>query len=515
MGVAALDAAYLQVAHRFIRTSDDARIVLEAQDLLRGNWNLRGWVLTSDNFWPSEALWYVPAVARAGPVLALLFQLPSLVYALLVAASCALAARPYHGWAAASAATLTFLVIGLPPALWGGNFALAAIALRPAIHLGTMLLVLAALLLVDPGDETAAAPPVGPHPVRFGAAAVLFGCAIAGDPIAGWMVWVPCALVVALDAVGPARRQAGAVVVWLAASLVLAGALLSLAASTGGFVDVHSDVVLTAPGQTGPNLLQFVRWWFALGGGDVLGLPAAPQTVLVLGRSVLCAVVLWCVGVELTTWIRHRRRGRWLDAVLAAAVVVSAAEMVLSTQGSQSRYVVPALFCGAILAGRRAGAALAAGPTDRRARGGYAALALAAVVSIPAFLLHFLVPPAPQPELPVARWLQEHRLSYGYGAYWDASIMTVETAGRVAVRPVVEEQGRLTRWLQLSSARWYTMPPQFVVFTGDPAVALERGMTVAAAARTLGGPVRILKMGAYTVVVRVPVPGGAARPAPP
>jgi len=54
-----------------------------------------------------------------------------------------------------------------------------------------------------------------------------------------------------------------------------------------------------------------------------------------------------------------------------------------------------------------------------------------------------------------------------------------------------------------------------VVFTGDPAVALERGMTVAAAARTLGGPVRILKMGAYTVVVRVPVPGGAARPAPP
>ena len=74
----------------------------------------------------------------------------------------------------------------------------------------------------------------------------------------------------------------------------------------------------------------------------------------------------------------------------------------------------------------------------------------------------------------------------------------------------------MTRWLELSSARWYTMPPQFVVFTGDPAVALERGMTVAAAARTLGGPVRVLKVGAYTVVVRVPVPGGgAARPAPP
>jgi len=504
LGIAALDAVYLQVAYRFIRTSDDARIVLEAQDLLRGNWNLRGWVLTSDNFWPSEALWYVPAVARAGLALPPLYQIPALVYALLVAIACVLAARPYRGWAAASAALVTFLVIGLPPALWGGNFALAAIALRPAIHLGTMLLVLAALMLVEPANGDPAERRAGPHPVRIAAAALLFGCAIAGDPIAGWMFWLPCAVVVALDLVGSARRRAGAAAVWLAASVALSGILLSIAASTGGFVDVHNPAVFASPDQIGQGLARVVQWWFALGGGDIIGLPAAPQTVLVLGR---CVIVLACVAVELATWIRRRRRGRWLDAVLVTAVVVSAAEMVLSAQGSQSRYVVPALISGAILAGRRLGATLAPGPADRRARLWCAALGLGVVISIPAFLLHFLVSPAAQPELPVAGWLLEHRLSYGYGAYWDASIMTVETAGRVAVRPVVAEQGHLTRWLELSSAQWYTTPPQFVVFTGDPAVALERGMTVAAAARTLGGPVRVFKVHGYTIVARSPLSG--------
>ena len=375
-----------------------------------------------------------------------------------------------------------------------------------------MLVVLAALLLVEPGDDAAPAPPGGSRPVRLGVAAILFGGAIAGDPIAGWMVWLPCAVVVALDLLGPARRQAAAPAVWLAASLALAGALLLLAASTGGFVDVHNPAVLTPLDQIGPNLLLFLRWWFALGGGDVVGLPAAAQTLLVAGRSLLCVLVLWCVAAELASWIRRRRRGRWLDAVLAVAVAVSVVEMVLSTQGSQSRYVVPAFICGAILAGRRCGAALAPGPADRRARLGYAALGLGAVISIPAFLLHLVLPPAVQPEVPVARWLLEHRLSHGYGAYWDASIMTVETDGRLAVRPVVAEQGRLTRWLELSSAAWYTTAPEFVVFTGDPAVALERGMTVSAAAKTLGGPVRAVRIGAYTVVVRLPLSGAGTVP---
>ena len=90
--------------------------------------------------------------------------------------------------------------------------------------------------------------------------------------------------------------------------------------------------------------------------------------------------------------------------------------------------------------------------------------------------------------------------------------MTVETAGRVAVRPVVTDHGSLTRWLELSADQWYAAPPQLVVFTGDPAVALEHGMTPAAAARALGGRVRVFRIGAYTVVARLPLRAGATTP---
>jgi len=115
-----------------------------------------------------------------------------------------------------------------------------------------------------------------------------------------------------------------------------------LAASTGGFVDVQSPAVFAPPDQIAPNLVQFFRWWVALGGGNVEGLPAAPQAVLALGRGPVCLIVLACVALEIGASIRRGRRGRWLDDVLAVAVLASVAEMAISAQGSQSRYVVPA-----------------------------------------------------------------------------------------------------------------------------------------------------------------------------
>ena len=74
------------------------------------------------------------------------------------------------------------------------------------------------------------------------------------------------------------------------------------------------------------------------------------------------------------------------------------------------------------------------------------------------------------------------------------------------------DHGSLTRWLELSADQWYAAPPQLVVFTGDPAVALEHGVTAAAAARALGGRVRVFRIGAYTVVARLPLRAGATTP---
>ena len=44
-------------------------------------------------------------------------------------------------------------------------------------------------------------------------------------------------------------------------------------------------------------------------------------------------------------------------------------------------------------------------------------------------------PPADDPAVALAAWLDAHGLRHGYGPYWDASIVTVSSGGRVAVRP--------------------------------------------------------------------------------
>ena len=40
-------------------------------------------------------------------------------------------------------------------------------------------------------------------------------------------------------------------------------------------------------------------------------------------------------------------------------------------------------------------------------------------------------------QIALARWLAQQGFQYGYGPYDEASIVTVETAGRVTVRPLI------------------------------------------------------------------------------
>ena len=61
----------------------------------------------------------------------------------------------------------------------------------------------------------------------------------------------------------------------------------------------------------------------------------------------------------------------------------------------------------------------------------------------------------PWPSDPVATltsWLEAHHLHEGIGDYWTASITTVESGGRVTVRPVLTDGGRVKRRVRASRA---------------------------------------------------------------
>jgi hypothetical protein len=134
------------------------------------------------------------------------------------------------------------------------------------------------------------------------------------------------------------------------------------------------------------------------------------------------------------------------------------------------------------------------------------------------------LPPPDQSSTPAApaalgRWLAAHDLHYGYGGYWEASIVTVVTRGAVSVRPVtstkVVQPGlgrsgippsdwRIVPYFWVSKVTWYSAgyPAQFLVF--DPSSAWDRdtGVDLTVAAGTFGAPDHVYEhIGPYTVLV--------------
>ena len=87
--------------------------------------------------------------------------------------------------------------------------------------------------------------------------------------------------------------------------------------------------------------------------------------------------------------------------------------------------------------------------------------------------------PAQFPQLVLADWLEQHGLQRGYGPYDDASIITVETHGRVAVRPLIStgrygapprSTWRLIPNIELmANGAWYTSqaPGTFLIVDGQ------------------------------------------------
>ena len=78
-------------------------------------------------------------------------------------------------------------------------------------------------------------------------------------------------------------------------------------------------------------------------------------------------------------------------------------------------------------------------------------------------------PVAADPAVGLAAWLDTPALRHGYGPFWDASIVTVSSGGRAAVRPIyvrpisaTEHTIRPMAWM--TDSRWFTdEPATFVV----------------------------------------------------
>jgi hypothetical protein len=204
---------------------------------------------------------------------------------------------------------------------------------------------------------------------------------------------------------------------------------------------------------------------------------------------------------------RHPAAGRpadfvgdvlWFSTVLGLAAFL--ASSVPKDRGT-IRYMIPSVLSGAVLTGR----VLAQRVQDARPW----VVALVLLGASYAFTVRddLRKPPAAEPAVQLADLLARQGLRHGYGPFWDASIVTVSSGGRVAVRPISVRPLSPTSHMIVSmkwmaDARWFAEgPATFVVLEPGPKAAYQFGVTERNCVVSFGAPAKRYELGPYAVLV--------------
>ena len=457
--VAALTAVlYRAGSHAGPVDADSATVVLEGAAMAHGNIGLAGWALSRDSFWTIDALANMLAVLVDGVRPVLLYGVPA-VFAALVVLVAALLARRQRTRAGRVVAVLTLLAfLALP------SRALSLFYLQGPYHVGTALYALLAFWCL--------------RSRRFGwgwgCAVALFGLGMLGD--------LQLAIFGAAPALGAGilamlrRRDVRAGLPTVAASVAaaaLAAVARLLADLFGTFsvnranpqATVHEMVSnLHDIGRLGPSLL-------GVGTGPYLPLEPTGMPVVLSDLHVVLIVVLLAGAVAAfvlavvgglggSATSLGQGEGEWhLEDLLILAFIADLLTFLrldFASNPQFARYLTAAIIFGSILAARLLGRVV-----DLWARRRLAPVAVGATVAL---FLTFAAgfgdslagAAAVNPATALVAQLRQRHLTRGLGDYWSASIVTVESAGAVVVRPVVDApNGKVFRYSRNNDAAWY------------------------------------------------------------
>ena len=473
-------------------------MVLAGSSVANGHLTLSHWGLTWASYWTIDVVLYALGVLAAGISPALMNFIPALIAVLVILVGMWLAYEARPGKAGICGAVTVFALLAFP------SHSLSIYFLHGPLHVGTALWCLLAFLALRHG--------------RFSGSWVIgvliLAAGLLGDLQTLGLGVVP---VFATGLVAMLRRRnwrSGAPHAAAAVAAIAVAALGRGIAEMIGTFTITGGLPIASLSQMELNLRHVVNFGWALGGvrngnWGPTGVPLSLRGFHLVGLALGAAAVLFFL-FNLVQGVIKGRRGTaeagdvWrLDDLLLFAIVGDLATFValaFNNNLALARYLTAGVIFGAILAGRFVSRAWQLLPTGRVRLGAtLAGIGLAAVFA--AGMGFQLRSPAPaQPAVRLGRFLAAHDLRVGVGDYWSASLVTVETRGVVAVRPVVAaSNGRLVRWEQNSAATWYA--GRLFSFLVYNLTAPWGGVDTASAVATFGTIARVFDVGSYQVLV--------------
>jgi hypothetical protein len=509
LAAGALFVAYLRLSNTFPEDSDQANLGLQAQEMLHGNLLLHGWSVSDTSFYTTELPQYMLLELVLGLNTGMFHAAAAMTYTLAVL----LAALLAKGNATGGRGVARMLVAGgimLAPQLGLS----VMILLEMVGHIGTSVPLLLIWLVLDRMRAR------WYLPVVIG---VLLAWAAIGDSLVLAVGVAPLILVCVvrvlqgLPGTVLARRcgadEPWAVRVrrelrsrWLELSLAGAGlgaaglswAVVKAIRANGGYGLQAVTFHIEPASQWAGNLTatwQGVQLLFGAGGRGFASLH-------------LVGVALVAAALLLAFW-RFFTRLSLVDQVLAVAIVANVVAYLISNlamlNAHEMAVVLPA---GAALAGRMLVAEQRrawAGRAGRVATWARAAAVTAGALVLAGYLAGLGTevshPPVPAAKTGLASWLAAHHLFYGLGGYWEASIVTVNSGGRVKVRALAQYSLAADMWEAKPS--WYDPRAHratFIVLDSQPGF-LNHWEPVALVRRSFGVPSQTYHFAPYTVLV--------------
>jgi hypothetical protein len=286
----------------------------------------------------------------------------------------------------------------------------------------------------------------------------------------------------------------------LAAAAVLAvgiaDAAVALIRSDGGYAVWPVADKLAAFTQLPHNLMLTIQGLLLLFGADFFNQSLGYAAVLAMLHLVGLGLAAWAVCIVL----RRLPDQDLVVQILAIGTLIIVAAYLFGQRAqdiNSTREVSAVLPFAAVLAGR-----MLAERLDRARL--LPALALVLTACVLSLSQAVAQPPSPAQSQQLASWLGAHRLDYGLAGYWNASISTLDSGGRVRVRPLRVVRGKVYPGYWEIERSWYNPAAHdanfLVIAAHGPGRSHEFPATSDVRA-TFGQPARIYYLRSYTVLV--------------
>jgi len=482
---------YLALSRTTPDNSDGADQVLQAWDMLHGNWLLHGWTVGDVSYYTTEIPEYMLLeLIRGNYGPDVLHEGAAITYTLLVLLAGLLAKGRARGRQGLVRVLIACGII-LAPQL---AYAVHLVLLQPD-HLGTQVPLLVIFLVLDRGPRRWYVP---------AAVAVMLTWVIVADRVAVLDAAIPLIIVCGIRAswavIHGRRRLASQ---WFELSLTAAGvvsygaaaAAVSAIGHLGGYTSLPLPSGLTPAHLLPAHIVLTVEGILTLFGAGFAGVSPGVATAF---------AVVHLAGVALVLWGFCRAFRRFFSAdlivpVMATAMVVNVALYVVSVVPGtwfDTREISAVLPFGAVLAGRQLAEPL------MRARLQPVLAGLLACYAI-AFGYGIAQAPAADTEQPIVGWLEAHHLYAGLGAYTEANLITLDSGGRVAIRTVTWRHSHTVARAYESKASWYDPKLSYANFVVTNS-ADNNGVSLIPRADIIalaGPPVRTYHYETFTVMV--------------